>query len=141
MNPQLYEWVKIGAEEEGVPCRQVVFPGEDLVSAAYAAAQGSRLGVGVAVGHSEALLHEAHMPAGQPVWRWQMTGGAPQVCRLAGTNAGQFVKRMPLRFEFEEAAANVPVKSHPALATTFSPEAQAGLTAALVRVLERRGLL
>lgn len=140
VDTRLFDWVKIGAEEEGVPCRRVFSAGKNLIAAAYAAAQESRLGVSVAVGHGETLLHEAHMPAGQPVWRWETAANAAQMCRLAGANAGRFVKRMPLRFEFTEGVAE-PTQRH-CVPTAMAPsEAQTGLAAAVARVLERKGLL
>jgi len=115
--PDAFRWVRVGAEEEGVPCREVpvmfrgevpeqaesrVFGGEDPVAAAYAAAQESRLGVGVAAGRGRVTLHEAHMPAERPVWEFPLAGDLRQACRLVGCNAGRLVKRMPLRFECEE---------------------------------------
>ena len=119
-----FRWVRVGAEEEGIPCREVppslrgevplslrgevsvqaescALGGEDPVAAAYAAAQESRLGVGVAVGCGRVTLHEAHMPAERPVWEFPLGGELRQVCRLVGCNAGRMVKRIPLRFEQE----------------------------------------
>jgi len=103
-----FRWIRVGAEEEGVPCREApvqaesrVFGGSDLVAAAYAAAQQSRLGVGVAAGRGRVVLHEAHMPAERPVWESAFAGDFRHVCRLGGCNAGRLVKRMPLRFEQE----------------------------------------
>lgn len=100
-----FRWVRVGAEEEGIPCREAP-SGEDPVAAAYAAAQASRLGVGVAVGRGRVTLHEAHMPAERPVWEFPLAGDPRQACRLVGCNAGRMVKRMPLRFE-QEAAFSV----------------------------------
>jgi hypothetical protein len=105
-----FRWVRVGAEEEGIPCRETpaqaesrALDGGDPVAAAYAAAQESRLGVGVAVGCGRVTLHEAHMPAERPVWEFPLSGDLRQACRLGGCNAGRMVKRMPLRFEQEDA--------------------------------------
>jgi Dehydratase medium subunit len=110
VDPVAFRWVRVGAEEEGVPCREalslaefITFGGEDPLAAAYAAAHDSRLGVGVAVGHGRVILHEAHMPADHPVWESPLTAELRQACRLVGCNAGRMVKRMPLRFEQEGA--------------------------------------
>jgi hypothetical protein len=110
VEPAAFRWVRVGAEEEGIPCREApaygeprAFGGEDPVVAAYAAAQESRLGVGVAVGGGRVILHEAHMPAARPVWEFSIAGDQRQACRLVGCNAGRMVKRMPLRFEQESA--------------------------------------
>jgi hypothetical protein len=117
VDPVAFRWVRVGAEEEGVPCREVpmqmqqelpvqaesrVFGWDDPRVAASAAAQESRLGVGVAAGGGRVVLHEAHMPVECPVWESPLTGDLRQACRLAGCNAGRLVKRMPLRFEYEE---------------------------------------
>jgi len=105
-----FRWVRVGAEEEGIPCREAPAC-EDPVAAAYAAAQESRLGVGVAVGRGRVTLHEAHMPAERPVWEFPLAGDPRQACRLVGCNAGRMVKRMPLRFE-REAAFSVFQENH-----------------------------
>ena len=123
VDPRLFRWVEVGAEEEGVPCRLAQAGAQGLAAAAYEAAQASRLGVGVGVGPDKVLLHEAHMPVGQPVWEWSSNGTAAEVCRRAGCNAGRFVKRMPLRLEAAPDAA--------------APDA---IIQAIARVLERRGL-
>ena len=62
-DPSLYRWVEIGAEEEGVPTRQVSCETGDLVSLAYQAAQSSRLNIGVGISAQAVALHERHMPA------------------------------------------------------------------------------
>lgn len=132
VDPRFFRWVEVGAEEEGVPCRLAQASAQDLVAAAYEAAQASRLGVGVGVGADRVLLHEAHMPVEQPVWAWPSNGAPAEVCRMAGCNAGRFVKRMPLRLE--AAAAGEPPA---AIQGAMQPEA---IIQAIARVLERRGL-
>ena len=135
VDPRLFRWVEVGAEEEGVPCRLAPAGVQGLVAAAYDAAQASRLGVGVGVGADKVLLHEAHMPAGQPVWEWRSDGTPAEVCRMAGSNAGRFVKRMPLRLE----AVAPPSGGPPA---PIQPgKASGALVQAIARVLERRGLV
>lgn len=150
VDSRLFRWVEVGAEEEGVPCRLAQASTEGLAAAAYEAAQASRLGVGIGVGAGKVLLHEAHMPVGQPVWEWPSNGSAAQVCRMAGCNAGRFVKRMPLRLE----AAEPVTAGSPAAASEPAAEIQAGappaamrdvsapeaIIQAIARVLERRGL-
>jgi hypothetical protein len=108
VEPTAFRWVRVGAEEEGIPCREApalaessASGGADPAAAAYAAAQESRLGVGVAVGRGRVTLHEAHMPAEHPVWEFPFGGDLRQACRLVGCNAGRMVKRMPLRFDQE----------------------------------------
>ena len=125
-----FRWIRVGAEEEGVPCREApvqaesrVFGGSDLVAAAYAAAQQSRLGVGVAAGRGRVVLHEAHMPAERPVWESAFAGDFRHVCRLGGCNAGRLVKRMPLRFE-QESTLDL-----------------AAIVAGIVRSLQGRGII
>lgn len=102
--PGLYRWVEIGAEEEGVPCRQAPVGPGDLVAATYATAQGSRFNVGVVVGPDRVILHETHMPPEQPVLNFAFNGNAATVCRLMGSNAARMVVRLPFRFVEDELA-------------------------------------
>jgi len=145
IDPRLFRWVEVGAEEEGVPCRLAQASARDLAAMAYEAAQGSRLGVGIGVGADKVLLHEVHMPAGQPVWEWPSNGAPAEVCRMAGSNAGRFVKRMPLRLEAEgPAVAGLAVAGEASAAArdAVAPDAIApdAIIQAIARVLERRGL-
>ncbi len=116
--PGLYRWVEIGAEEEGVPCRQVPLGQSELVAAAYATAQSSRFNIGVVVGPDRVILHETHMPPEQPVLSFAFNGKGATVCRLMGSNAARMVVRLPFRFVEDEEAVerNKPVfvpKSEP----------------------------
>jgi hypothetical protein len=150
-----FRWVGIGAEEEGVPCREAMGQ-EDPVATAYAAAQESRLGVGVAVGQGRVFLHEAHMPAERPVWEFSLAGDLRQACRLAGCNAGRMVKRMPLRFEQESTlhtreempgAGSRAVLPEMTASETPIPGAQANvaelaaIVTSIVRSLQERGIV
>lgn len=98
---RLYEWIAVGAEEEGIPCRLV--PAEDaedadVASLAYEAARNSRLGVGIGIVPNRVAVHERHMPAAQPVLSPGVVGDrAEYVCRLAGSNAARLVIGIPLR--------------------------------------------
>lgn len=96
---ELYGWVEVGAEEEGVPCRQVQVDGTDAAERAHAAACSSRLGVGISITRDQVAIHEAHMPASQPVLRLAIRNAPRQICRLAGSNAARLVIRVPLRFD------------------------------------------
>lgn len=102
VDPTLYRWVEIGAEEEGVPCRQVQISETGLVATAYATAQSSRFDIGVVVTPDRVILHEAHMPPEQPVLTFQIKESAPHICRLMGSNAARLVIRLPFRFDDEE---------------------------------------
>jgi len=146
-----FRWVRVGAEEEGVPCREAPVQ-DDPVAAAYAAAQESRLGVGVAAGRGRVVLHEAHMPAERPVWELPLAGDLRQACRLVGSNAGRMVKRMPLRFEQENTPVALPEMT-PSW-TEVQPSVTAGpggeqadaadlaaLVASIVRSLQGRGIV
>jgi hypothetical protein len=142
VDPIAYQWVEIGAEEEGVPCRKVAGPADDLRTAASAAAQASRISVGVAVGPQRVLVHEAHMPVNRPIWELDYQRDLREACRLAGCNAGRVVKRMPLRFtyvatpvsEARPVAASKPGDGAPALS-------RERLVKAIALSLEQRGLL
>ncbi len=102
VDTDFYRWVEVGAEEEGVPCQQFPATETDVVSLAYAAAQSSRLGVGVGVTRDQIAVHEFHMPAVQPVLTYEVKDEARNVCRLAGSNAARLVICMPLRFYEED---------------------------------------
>ena len=83
----LYRWVEVGAEEEGVPTRKVAVEAIESLPAAYEAAQGSRFEIGVSVAPGRVTLHERHMPTAQPVLSFD-TGTDPRpMCRLMGSNA------------------------------------------------------
>lgn len=97
----LYDWVAVGAEEEGVPCQRLDLDAADVVALAYAAAKRSRLGVGVGIDRDRVVVHEAHMPAAQPVLIFALQEQAQEICRLAGCNAARLVIRLPLRFAEE----------------------------------------
>ncbi len=98
---ELYRWVEIGAEEEGVPTRNVTVEETEAVAAAYAAAQSSRFDIGLSITPSRVVLHEKHMPPGRPVLSFETGSEDRQVCRLMGSNAARMVIRLPLRFAVE----------------------------------------
>ena len=58
----LYRWVEIGAEEEGVPTRKVAVEANESLPAAYEAAQGSRFEIGVSVAPGRCLLYTSPSP-------------------------------------------------------------------------------
>lgn len=156
----LFPWVRVGAEEEGVPCRPVTLREPvDVVALAYTAAENSRLNIGLAIDRSEVVLHEVHMPARQPVLRFRFDGRAPAVCRLMGGNAARLVMRLPFRFPGEEGVfgqsadapgnppqANAPSKAtvapevRPSIPTGLDPRTVAQIVATVVRKLEERGI-
>jgi hypothetical protein len=176
VDPAAFRWVMVGAEEEGVPCREVpvqsrqegsaeagprAFAGHDLRVKASAAAQESRLGVGIAVGRGGAVLHEAHMPVEHPVWELPLGEDLRPACRLVGGNAGRLVKRMPLRFEQESiqsmregaplalgetaVAAVPPGTPDPGMGaeygSVYSASDLAAIVASIVRSLQERGVV
>lgn len=108
----LYRWVEIGAEEEGVPTRKVAVEANESLPAAYEAAQGSRFEIGVSVAPGRVTLHERHMPTAQPVLSFD-TGADPRpVCRLMGSNAARMVVHLPFRFGGEDEAPASMAKPH-----------------------------
>ncbi len=145
---QVYRWVEVGAEEEGVPCRLVTGTGYDPVARAYAAALESRLSVGVGIAAGKAVLHEMHMPPEQPVLYFEIGSGMIGICRLMGTNAGRMVKRMPLRLCPEPELEPAPPATSPPANGSSEAHSQApvlfdGRTLAetIARELQRRGII
>ncbi|MFO7539744.1 MAG: glycerol dehydratase reactivase beta/small subunit family protein [Chloroflexota bacterium] len=107
----LYRWVHMGAEEEGVPCRQVEGQAGDLTALAYEAARSSRFHIGVALSAETAVLHEMHMPPEQPVLSEPLVEQPRFICRLMGANAARMVVRKPFRFADDEDAPPSPKQS------------------------------
>jgi hypothetical protein len=97
-----YKWIAIGAEEEGIPCRMEPADETNVAALAHAAAQNSRLDVGIGLTSDQVAVHERHMPAEQPVIISQVEEDhASHVCRSAGSNAARLVIGTPLRLEEE----------------------------------------
>lgn len=148
-NTELYRWVEIGAEEEGVPCRRVSLEGANVVALAYAAAQSSRLSIGVGIDTQNVVLHETHMPEQQPVLAFHFAQQAPYFCRLMGSNAARMVVRRPLRFGDEPPRAQqkpprqappAPPIGSPEPVLELEPEQLKALIIAIVRKVQERGL-
>lgn len=102
VDESLYKWVAVGAEEEGIPCRMATAEeadGTDVAALSYAAAQNSRLSVGIGVVSGQVAVHERHMPAAQPVITSSVEDHAERVCRSAGSNAARLVIGVPLRLD------------------------------------------
>ena len=145
----LFNWVAIGAEEEGVPCRRVPPPNSsDPVAIAYDAAMSSRFGVGVSVTANEVVIHELHMPPEQPVITFDNVDDLLPYCRLAGGNAARLVIRLPFRFELEpdppvaklrRARAAEPKKANAEPAP--DPALVKAIATAVARIIQERGLL
>lgn len=100
VNEAFFWGVEVGAEEEGIPCRQIPAIEADVVKLAYAAAQSSRLGVGVGIMEKEIAIHEFHMPANKPVLYYKVKDDDKlSICRLAGRNAARLVVGIPMHFD------------------------------------------
>jgi Dehydratase medium subunit len=141
--PGLYGWVEVGAEEEGLPTRHVAQSEDDVVAAAFAAAQGSRFGIGVAIGQGRVVLHEAHMPPERPVLAFEIGANGARACRLMGGNAARLVVRLPLRLadELEESAVetNHGPESY-AIVGQIDPAQVARIVVIVTRILKERGI-
>jgi len=153
----LFRWVEIGAEEEGVPTRLVPCDAGDLVTLAYQTAHSSRLSVGVGISAQAVVLHEQHMPVGQPVLAFEFVENAPYLCRLMGANAARMVVHRPLQVDInppapvasrrpapavlQPAVLQPPVeKNEPAAEPQIDPAQLAQIVAAVVRKLQQRGI-
>jgi hypothetical protein len=108
VDESLYKWISVGAEEEGIPCRLVpadkvddgIDDETDAAALAHAAAQSSRLDVGVGVASGQIAVQERHMPVERPVVATEVEEDhAVHTCRTAGSNAARLVIGMPLRLD------------------------------------------
>lgn len=143
-------WVSFGAEEEGVPCRvETALSGAGPVELGYSAAGRSAFGIGVGIGRSEIVLHEAHMPEGTPVMRHPLEQEeACPVCRMFGHNAARMVTQSPLRFEplsygavSEEVAASGVASGELGAAEAMPDEEVKRAVSVVMRRLRERGVL
>lgn len=125
----LYRWVHIGAEEEGVPCRQVEGQADNLTALAYEAARSSRFHIGVALSAETAVLHEMHMPPEQPVLSEPLAQRPHFICRLMGANAARMVVRKPFRFADEE--DELPPQKQPTAALAMQTETEVEMKTAV----------
>ncbi|WP_129114732.1 glycerol dehydratase reactivase beta/small subunit family protein [Halegenticoccus tardaugens] len=91
----LVRHVEYGLEEESVPWA-LRESSADAVTAAYEAADASRLRVGVGVSSAgEVVLHHRRLPEREPLTR--VADATPGDARAIGSNAARLVKRLPLR--------------------------------------------
>lgn len=155
-DPSLYRWVEIGAEEEGVPTRQVTGEAGDLTSLAYQAAQSSRFNIGVGISSQAVALHEQHMPVGQPVLVFNFSPAerpdAFYVCRVMGANAARMVVHRPLHIDINFPPPSVNHQSNtinhqqtiekvlPVEDPEIAPAQLAKIIALVVQKLQERGM-
>lgn len=151
--------LEVGAEEEGVPCRLMASSAQGGVAVAYEAAFSSRFGIGLGLDRHEIVLHEMHMPAAQPVLRFELGQRAAAACRAMGANAARLLVHRPLYMSPlpEPAADATPiavgsaVRPSVAAPQPVAPSAPAGdidleaaalarIVAAVVEKLRERGI-
>ena len=141
----------IGAEEEGVPCRLMPSNEAAALLAAHEAALSSRFGIGLGLDRGAIVLHEMHMPAAQPVLRFELGGRAVAACRAMGANAARLLVGRPLHLSpLPEAAAGAGAASptqmvatrpvEPAVEMDLESADLARLVAAVVERLRERGI-
>jgi hypothetical protein len=148
LDENFFNWVAIGAEEEGVPCRQVLAQSSDPVTLAYDAAMSSRFGVGVGVSGSAIVIHELHMPPEQPVIKFENIEKLLPYCRLAGGNAARLVIRLPFRFKLDSDLPVAKLRRTRALEPkrvnaepATDPALVRAIASAVARIIQERGLL
>ena len=143
--------LEIGAEEEGVPCRLMPSNEAAALTAAHEAALSSRFGIGLGLDRGAIVLHEMHMPAAQPVLRFELGGRAVAACRAMGANAARLLVGRPLHLSpLPEAAAGAGAASptltvatrpvEPAVEMDLESADLARLVAAVVERLRERGI-
>ena len=81
-----------GIEEEGIPYALTQIPNENVKTASFRAADGSRLSVGIAVGGDEAALHYSKLKKDAPLFYLGNDAFDAQLLRNLGSNAARLVK-------------------------------------------------
>jgi hypothetical protein len=142
----LYRWVEIGAEEEGVPTRRMAAEADEPVAAAYAMAQSSRFEIGVSVAPGKVVLHERHMPPAQPVLSFAIGTDPRPMCRLMGSNAARMVVRLPFRFDIPDetqAPAQLPAQypGNSEVSGELAGEFVRMVATIIARILKERGVV
>ena len=105
-----------GLEEEGIPADTRPSGAGTVAEMAQRAADGSPLGVGIAVsGTTRAVaLHHRDLAAAQPLYVLRQPELEPARLRRLGVNAARLVKGNPLAVEDEPAATAVAAPREPA---------------------------
>lgn len=90
--------IRLGLEEEGIPCRVKEVPGDSAHALAAAASRESSLGVGVGVvsASREAVLHHRDLPDTRRLMALKGETFDTGPLRRVGTNAARLVKAIPL---------------------------------------------
>jgi hypothetical protein len=97
VDPNGYQPVLWGLEEEGIPYEIRETAGGEAVDLARQAAHGSPLDVGIAIGEGgEVILHHRDLPAETPLFSLKNRHLKPSLLRRLGMNAARLVKRQPL---------------------------------------------
>ncbi|MFB0920839.1 MAG: glycerol dehydratase reactivase beta/small subunit family protein [Oscillospiraceae bacterium] len=84
--------ITAGIEEEGIPYILTIIPNEDVKTAAFRAADSSRLSVGIAVGGDEAAVHYSKLRKDAPLFYVKDKTFTAELLRDLGSNAARLVK-------------------------------------------------
>lgn len=113
----------LGLEEEEIPWHcQPIADKRDLTALAKQAADGSKLGVGLAVDEDGIVLHHRDLPPGKPLLTLTEKELNAAQLRQLGANAARLVKGNPLLLDGPEEAAPTTVAAKTAPETP-RPEA------------------
>ncbi len=94
----LWQQVFYGIEEEGIPFLLQTASGNDMVSAAYDAAQRSPLQVGIACDRNDMVVHFKNLQPVTPLFRLaKPLEQRGDVLRGLGNNAARLVKGLPFK--------------------------------------------
>ncbi len=96
ISDQMLNQLLLGAEEESVPVRVSRHDVLNPLTLAHNAARSSRLGVGIGVSLSYAVVTVDKLPEERPFLA-QFFNREPRLDRFIGSNAARLVKRLPLR--------------------------------------------
>ena len=93
---ELLRQLQYGMEEEGIPWETETRPATEARALAWAAANASRLEVGVGLDAQSVVLHFSKLDSAAPLFHIPARSGA-ELVRALGSNAGRLVKKLPLK--------------------------------------------
>lgn len=93
---RMFQEMLFGIEEEGIPFELAEAPTSTASNLGYQAGQESRLGVGIGVSGTTAVLHFEKLRPEKPLFTVELSGGEEKA-RALGANGARLVKQIPFK--------------------------------------------